>query len=388
MVTSVRGGGHSAAGYGVNDGGLVIDLTRMRAVSVDPIRRTARAEGGALWNEFDNATQVHGLATTGGTVSNTGIGGLTLGGGIGWLSGLYGATVDNLIGARVVTADGEIRTASSTEYVDLFLAIRGGGGNFGVVTEFEYQLHAVGEVLGGLVLHPLAAAKEVLRFYRDVCPTLPDAAEINCGLLTSPDGMPLLGLMVGYNGPIAEGQKVMAPVRAFGRPVADTVTAMSYGQRQVQLDEPNAVHGLQRYWRSAFTEQLSDALIDVMVDGAGRFSSPMSALLMFYLHGAISRVDPAAMAFGVRKPQWDIDVIGQWAEPSESAHHISWLKELWSAMEGHLNGSTYLNHAALDDKPEAVRASFGAKYARLRNIKAKYDPDNLFRMNANIPPGR
>src|SRR5262245_32980907 len=261
LLVSVRGGGHSAPGYGTNDGGLVIDLSSMKAINVDPDRRTARAEGGVLWRELDNATQAHGLATTGGTVSNTGISGLTLGGGLGWLMGKHGLTIDNLISVEVVTADGQLRKASAAEHADLFWALRGGGGNFGVVTAFEYRLHSVTQVLGGMVIYPLAQATEVLRFYRDFSPTLPDVAEAYAALLTSPEGMPVIALLLGYNGPVAEGEKVLAPARRLGKPLADLVAPMPYANRQSMLDAPNAEHGLHRYWRAAFTEQISDALI-------------------------------------------------------------------------------------------------------------------------------
>ena len=387
LLLSVRGGGHSAPGYGTNDGGVVVDLSLMKTIEIDPVRRIARAGGGVLWLELDAATQAHGLAVTGGTVSNTGIAGLTLGGGIGWLSGKHGATVDNLISAEVVTADGRVLTANATEHPDLFWALRGGGGNFGVVTSFEYQLHPVGEVLGGMVLYPLSAAGDVLRSYRDKVAALPDEAEANAALLTAPDGSgPICAVLLGYNGPVKDGERVLASFRSFGAPLADTVGPMSYGARQVMLDEPNAVHGHHRYWRSAFTERLSDDFLQVMIRGAGTFTSPMSALLMFYMHGAITRVPETATAFAARRPQWDIDVIGCWSNPAESAGHIGWVKDLWGQLEPHVKGSVYVNHLSADDNPAMVRASFGANHARLRQVKATYDPNNLFRHNSNILP--
>jgi FAD/FMN-containing dehydrogenase len=386
LRVSLRGGGHSAPGYGTNDGGLVIDLSPMKGIRVAPDARTVRAQGGVLWRELDHETQAFGLATTGGTVSNTGIAGLTLGGGLGWLMGKHGLTVDNLISADVVTADGHFRTASPTDAPDLFWALRGGGGNFGVVTSFEYRLHPVTQVLGGLVMYPLEQAREVLRFYRDFCRALPDEAEAYAGLLTSPEGMPVAALILGYNGPIGDGEKVLAPARRFGRPVADLVAPMPYRARQSMLDEPNAQHGLHRYWRSAFTEQISDELIDLTVEAAASFSSPMSALIFFHMHGVATRVAPAETAFSARRPQWDFDAIGQWREETESPRHIAWLRALWNRLEPHLQGSAYVNHLAEDDRPEKVRASFGENYARLRQVKARYDPTNLFRINANIAP--
>ena len=386
LALALRGGGHSAPGYGTNDGGLVLDLSAMKGIRVDPGARTVRAEAGVLWRELDHETQAFGLATTGGTVSNTGIAGLTLGGGLGWLMGKHGLTIDNLISADVVTADGQLRRASATDNPELFWALRGGGGNFGVVTSFEYRLHPVTQVLGGLVLFPLDQAREVLRFYRDFSQTLPDEAEAYTALLTAPDGKPVSALILGYNGPIDEGAKVLAPARQFGKPIADLVAPMPYRARQTMLDDPNAVHGLHRYWRSAFTEQISDGLIDVLVEGAASFSSPMSALLFFNVHGAATRVSPTATAFAARRPQWDFDAIGQWTDAAQSAQHVAWIRKLWERLEPHLQGSAYVNHLAADDRPEKVRASFGANYTRLRELKGVYDPTNLFRANANISP--
>jgi FAD/FMN-containing dehydrogenase len=286
----------------------------------------------------------------------------------------------------VVTADGRHRTAGPTDDAELFWALRGGGGNFGVVTSVEFQLHAVSEVLGGMLLYPLEQARDVLRFYRDFCSTLPDEAEAYAALLTAPQGMPVAALLLGYNGPLAEGEKVLGPARRFGNPLADLVAPMPYGVRQRLLDEPNATHGLHRYWRSAFTERITDALIDVLVDGASRFSSPLSALLFFHVHGAATRVDPTATSFAPRRPLWDFDAIGQWTDPLQSPEHVGWVRALWSELEPHLQGTAYVNHLAGDDAPEKVRASFGENYARLRLLKAKYDPRNLFRLNANIAP--
>ncbi|MFN0027648.1 MAG: FAD-binding oxidoreductase [Acidimicrobiales bacterium] len=387
LLLSVRGGAHSAPGYGTNDGGLVIDLSALRGIRVDPLRRSVQAQGGALWRELDRETQAFGLATTGGTVSNTGIGGLTLGGGLGWLMGKHGMSIDNLLSADVVTADGAFQTVSAEQNPDLFWALRGGGGNFGVATSLEFQLHPVDTVLGGMVVYGLDQAREVLRFYRDTCPTLPDEAELYAALLTEPQaGVPIVALLMGYNGPLAEGERILAPIRRFGKPVADMVGPMPYAVRQTLLDEPNAIIGLQRYWRAAYTEVLPDELIEIIVDAAGGFSSPLSAMLFFYMHGAGTRVPESATAFSARRKQWDFDVIGQWAHASESSRHIGWVREVWDRCEPHLEGSAYINHIALDDQPEKIRASYGANHARLRSLKARFDPTNLFRLNANIPP--
>jgi FAD/FMN-containing dehydrogenase len=383
---SVRGGGHSAPGYGTNDGGLVIDLSRLKDVSVDAVARTARAEGGVLWREFDHETQAFGLASTGGTVSNTGVAGLTVGGGLGWLMGTHGLAIDNLLSVEVVTADGRVRRASADEHPDLFWALRGGGGNYGVVTSLEFRLHRVSQVLGGLVIYPLDQARAVLRFYRDFCSTLPDEAEAYAALLTAPQGMPVAALMLGYNGPIPDGERILAPARQFGNPIADLVAPMPYCVRQTMLDDPHATHGLQRYWRSAFTERILDDTVDLLVDAASRFSSTLSALIFFYMHGAATRVPASNTAFAARQPQWDFDAIGQWTEPAESARHISWVRALWDEIEPNLLATAYVNHLSPDDRPEKVRASFGENYGRLRQLKRVWDPTNLFRLNANVAP--
>lgn len=387
LLVAVRGGGHSAPGYGTNDGGFVIDLSPMKGIRVDAQARTARAEGGVLWREFDRETQVFGLATTGGTVSSTGIAGLTLGGGLGWLMGKHGLTVDNLISADVVTADGTMRTASAQQEPDLFWALRGGGGNFGVVTSFEYRLHPVADVLGGMVVHPLERAGEVLRFYRDYCASLPDEAECYLGILTSPDaGAPVVAMLLGYNGPWSEGERVFAPARQFGNPLADLVGPLPYAARQCLLDEPIARHGLHRYWRSAFTEQLADEFVDLVIDAAGRLTSPLSSIFVFYMHGAGSRVAQEQTAFAARRTQWDLDVIGQWSDPAESGRHIDWVRQAWEGVSPLLSDTGYINHLAADDPPEKVRASYGPNLGRLREMKTKYDPTNFFRLNPNITP--
>jgi FAD/FMN-containing dehydrogenase len=387
LLVSVRGGGHSAPGYGTNDGGLVIDLSPMKGIRVDPSARTARAQGGVLWRELDRETQVYGLATPGGTVSNTGIAGLTLGGGLGWLMGKYGLTVDNLISADVVTADGMVLTVSAGQEPELFWALRGGGGNFGVVTSFEYRLHPVAEVLGGLVLYPLDEAADVARFYRSFCSALPDEAEAYLGFLTAPDtGAPIVGMALGYNGPISDGEKVLAPARQFGQPLVDLVGPVPYVVRQSLLDEPNAQHGLHRYWRSAFTDQLSDELMEVVIDTAARSTSPMNVLIFFYMHGAGSRVPADQTAFAARRTQWDFDIIGQWGDPAESARHVDWVRRAWDKMTPALGNTGYINHLAADDPPEKVRASYGTNLERLRQLKTKYDPTNFFRLNPNITP--
>jgi FAD/FMN-containing dehydrogenase len=386
MLVAVRGGGHHAAGHATCDGGIVIDMSGLKGIRVDPASRTARVQAGATWAELDRETQAFGLATTGGTVSNTGVAGLTLGGGEGWLMREHGLSCDNLLSADVVTADGRYLTASATENEDLFWGLRGGCGNFGIVTSFEFRLHPVGPlVLGGLVIHPLERAREVLRFYRDFSSDLPDPADALAAMLTTPDGMPAVALVLGYNGPIEEGERVLAPARAFGSPVADLTQPMPYVARQSMLDDGMAEHGVQRYWKSGYTTELSDELIDVMVDGAARFPSPMCAMVFLRLDGAVTRVPPEATAFALREPQWDANVIGQWRDDADSQRHIAWVREVWARAEP-LTSGVYLNHMAGDDQPERIRASYGRNYERLVALKTKYDPTNLFCLNPNIQP--
>jgi FAD/FMN-containing dehydrogenase len=387
LVVSVRGGGHSAPGYGTNDAGLVIDLSPLKGIRIDPTTGTVRAQGGVLWRELDRETQAFGLATTGGTVSNTGIAGLTLGGGLGWLMGKHGLTVDNLLSADVVMADGTFLTANADTNSELFWALRGGGGNFGIVVSFEYALHPVKDVLGGLVAYGLDQAPAVLRFYREFCATLPDEAEAYLALLTDPEaGVPVVAMLLGYNGDLDEGAEVLAPARGFGQPVADLVGPMPYTARQSMLDEPNAINGLHRYWRSAFAEQISDELVDAVVDAAARFSSPLSALLFFHMHGAAARVPADATAFSARRALWDVDVIGQWVDGSESELHTAWVRETWQQCEPQLDAGGYVNHISGDDRPEKIRASYGTNLERLRQLKSRYDPTNVLRMNPNITP--
>ncbi|MCH7800503.1 MAG: FAD-binding oxidoreductase [Chloroflexi bacterium] len=387
LLVALRGGAHNAAGHGTCDGGIVIDMSAMKAVHVDPAKKTVRAQPGATWADFDRETLAFGLATTGGVVSNTGIAGLTLGGGLGWLMGKHGLTVDNLVSADVVTAVGGFLKADESENEDIFWALRGGGGNFGVVTSFEYRLHDVEPlVLGGMVLHPLDRAKEVLEFYREFSSNIPDEAEAFTAVLTSPEGDPVIAMLLGYNGPIDEGERILRPAREFGPPIADLVQPMPYGVRQTLMDEGLIAHGVQRYWKSAFTDTLSDELIDAVIEGAKSFVSPMSMIAMFRIHGAATRVETDATAFGLRQAQWDVNIISQWTDPDDNEEQIAWTRQFWATMEPHISGSTYVNHIAADDKPERVRASYGPNYDRLAALKKKYDPTNMFRLNPNIRP--
>jgi FAD/FMN-containing dehydrogenase len=385
LLVSVRGGGHSAPGYGTNDGGLVIDMSPMKGIRVDPQSRTVRAEGGVLWRELDRETQVFGLATTGGTVSNTGIAGLTLGGGLGWLMGKHGLSCDNLLSADLVTADGEFVTASAEQNPELFWGLRGGGGNFGVVTSFEYRLHPVGPVLAGMVVHPMAQAREVLRFYRDYARSCPDELTAFAGMLTSPDGEPVVAIIVGYIGEHAAGEKLVAPVRKFGTPLVDTIAPTSYVELNKLFDATFPYGGVQRYWKSSFLKDLGDDVLEILIDRAGTMRSPLSLVGFFHVHGAATRVDPNATAFGPRADQWDYDVISQWNDPTEATTHIPWTREFWSAVEPFASGEVYVNHLDAEEGSR-IRAAYRHGYDRLVALKNKYDPTNLFRLNQNIKP--
>lgn len=388
LLVAVRGGAHNVAGHATCDAGMVIDLSGMAGVDVDPGAGTARAYGGALWQDLDREAQAFGLATTGGTVSNTGVIGLTLGGGLGWLMGKHGLSVDNLLGASVVTATGEAVRVSASENPDLFWGLRGGGGNFGVVTSMDFQLHPVGPlVLGGPVFHPRAAAREVLRFYREFCAGLPDEAEAFAGFMSLPDGTPVVGMILGYNGALDVGEKVLAPARAFGTPLVDMVGPIPYAARNAMLDVPFGIHGIHRYWKSGVTTTLADGLIDALIEGADGMTSPISAIMLFYIHGAAARVPSGDTAFGLRQEQWDVNVVAEWTDPAESGEQIAWTRRAWGRVEPLVSGATYVNHLAADDSPERVRASFGPNYSRLAAVKRRYDPTNMFRLNANIVPG-
>jgi FAD/FMN-containing dehydrogenase len=384
ILVSVKGGGHNITGNAVCDGGLMIDLSSMKSVRVDLAKQTARAEGGLNWGEFNRETQAFGLATTGGVVSTTGIAGLTLGGGLGWMMGKHGLSCDNLISADIVTADGQFLTASADQYPDLFWGLRGGGGNFGVVTSFEYRLHPVRPVLAGMVIHPMDKAGEVLRFYRDFCRSCPDEMQGAAALMTH-DGMPVAVIVASYIGDIAEGEKLMAPLRKFGPPLADTIAPTSYVALNSLFDAAVPYGNVQRYWKSSFLKELGDDLIEILVARSAKFLSPMSMVMFFHLHGAAVRVDRDVTAFGLRDDQWDYDVISQWTDPAEAAGHIKWTREFWTAVEPFSTGEVYVNHLDAEEATR-IKGAYSRNYDRLVALKNRYDPTNLFRLNQNIKP--
>ena len=358
LLVSVKGGGHNITGNAVCEGGLMIDLSPMKSVRVDPTKRIARAEAGLTWGEYNHETQAFGLASTGGVVSTTGIAGLTLGGGLGWLMGKHGLSCDNLLSADLVTAEGRLLTVSADDYPDLFWGLRGGGGNFGVVTSFEYRLHPVGPVLAGMVLHPMAKAKEALRFYRDYARSCPDEALAAAALMTSPEGTPVVAIIVAYIGDLGTGEAVVAPVRKFGSPLVDTIAPTSYVQLNTLFDAAVPYGGVQRYWKSSFLKELGDDLVEILVERSATMLSPMSMVLFFHLHGAAARVDRNATAFGLRQDQWDYDVISQWTDPAEAARHIQWTREFWTAVEPFASGDVYVNHLDAEEGTTRIRGAY------------------------------
>jgi len=384
LLVSIKGGGHGVAGKAVCDGGLMIDFSRMKSIRVDPTERTVRAEPGVLGAELDRETQAFGLATPVGTVSTTGIAGLTLGGGQSWLASKYGFAIDNLRSVDIVTADGTLRTASATQQEDLFWAIRGAGHNFGVVTSFEYRLHPVGPVLGGLVIHPLSQAVEVLRFYREFSVSQPDELQTWAGILTLPDGNPVVALAPCYVGSLEEGERLLSPLRRFGTPIADTVAPLPYVAMQ-QIFDAAFPPGRLNYWKSALTSHLADEVIEASVEYARKLPSPFTVILFAELHGAYSRVGKTETAYFHRDLQYDAIILSGWTDPADTQRNIGWTRELFAAWEPHLARAAYVNDLG-DEGEDRARSAYGGNYARLVALKTKYDPTNLFRMNQNIRP--
>ena len=390
LLVSVRGGGHSAAGNAVAEGGLMIDLASMKSIRVNPAAQTARAEGGTKWIDFDRETQAFGLATTGGTNSDTGIAGLTLGGGIGWLAGKYGLTCDNLVSMDIVTADGRLLVASEEENADLFWGLRGGGGNFGVVTSFEYQVHPVGSVLqAGMVMHPFDKAKEVLRFYREFSSSIPDEVNTVGVLLTSPEGMLAAAIAACYNGPLEEGEKALRPLKEFGPPAVDLIQPMPYLAVQTMLD-PTFPVGRQYYWKGVLIESISDQLIETLVERFTGVPSPYSVFAFQQLGNSANRVAADATAFSYRNARYDCVIISGWEDPSEEYANIRWARGVYDALMPFSTGATYLNTLGFSEdlaEGRVKEAFLPDTYQRLVALKSKYDPTNLFRLNANIKPG-
>jgi hypothetical protein len=391
LQIAVRGGGHNVAGNAVCEGGLVIDLTLMKGIRVDPARHRVRAEPGLTWREFDRETQAFGLATTGGQISTAGIAGLTLGGGWGYLARRYGLSCDNLLSADVVTADGQFLAASAVENADLFWGLRGGGGNFGVVTSFEYQLHPVGPVFAGIVAYPIQKAKAVLKLFGQVTSAAPDELACDIVLITLPDGTAIVGMNICYNGSIAEGEKVVRPLRSAGSPVLDQVGPIPYTAAQQLLDSFYPF-GLQSYWKSSFLKEIGDQAINTMVAYCAKRPTPIChGIIEHQLGGAVKRVERNATAFGQRDAEYSFMSLGICAEKAEAERCVQWAREFWDDMQPFSTGGVYVNYLGreADEGAGRIEAAYGPeKYARLVALKNKYDPTNLFRLNQNIKPSQ
>ncbi len=386
LTVAVRAGGHDVSGHGVCDDGLVIDLAPMKGIHVDPKRRIACAEPGLTSGEFLRETQKFGLAIPSGVFSSVGISGLTLGGGIGWLSSRYGLTIDNLLSVEIVTADGSLLTASATEYPDLFWAVRGGGGNFGVVTALTFQLHLLARVLRGGAIHPMERSREVLRFYREYTRQCPDELTVNASLVTGPDSHPVVILDACYCGDdLAEGERVLAPLRTFGPPIVDLIRPMSVLENTTLLDFANP-SGRYYFYHAESLPHLSDEVIDTAIAFGSTCSSPLSAIVFYQIHGTVMRVDPDATAFAQRHDHYILEMIAQWAE-GEAQPHMEWVHRFGAAIKPFASEGVYVNF--LTEEGEArIRASYGLNYERLVQIKNRYDPTNFFHINQNIKPTR
>ena len=390
---AVRGGSHSVPGFGTCDDGVVIDLARMRGVQVDAARRTARAEGGATWGDFNHATHAYGLATTGGIISTTGIGGLTLGGGMGYLARKFGLSIDNLVSADVVTADGRFLVASQQANEDLFWALRGGGGNFGVVTSFEYRLHPVKDIYGGPIFFELDEADTVLRFYRDFIATAPEelggfpAFQVAPPLPFIPEerhGDTFIIMVACWAGPLAEGERALKPIRDVAPVVAEFVGPMPYPALNSVFDALVPA-GLQHYWKASFVKELTDGAIAAHLQHGPKIPTMNSALHLYPINGAVQRVPSDATAFAYRDANFATVIAGMWPDPADNEANITWVRDYYAATAPHSEKGAYINFLGTDDQ-DRVRVSYGGNYERLVDLKRKYDPDNLFHLNQNISP--
>jgi len=386
LEISVRGGGHNVAGRCVTEGGLMIDLSGMRAIDVDPNAATARVQGGALWSELNEAGAAHGLAVTGGAISTTGVGGYTLGGGLGWLMATQGLAADNLIGVELVTADGSVLDVSDASHPDLMWALRGGGGNFGVAATLTFRMHPLTMVVGGLIAHPVDAARDLLRFYRDAVADCPDELTAFAGLVHAPDGSGLkLAAMVVFHTDPSRADADLAPFLEFGSPLMTHVEPMPYPVMNTLLDAgypPGALN----YWLSSFTTGLSDALIDTMIQRFETIPSPMSVILLEHFHGAVTRIDPTATAVPHREAGFNLLLPSEWLDPADTDKNIAWTKDTFAAVSEHLAAGRWLNYLGDDQADDAIRAAYGPNFDRLREVKRRYDPGNVFHLNHNIVP--
>jgi FAD/FMN-containing dehydrogenase len=382
LPVAVRGGGHSSAGYSVCDNGIVIDLSHMTDISIDPGKGLARTQAGLRLGEFVSRTQAFGLATTTGTVAGTGLAGLTLGGGIGWLMGKYGLTIDNLLAVDIVTADGLLLTANATENPDLFWGVRGGGGNFGIVTSFEFRLHPVTTVLAGKVIYPVKQAREMLRFYREFTAKASDELTAYALLVTTPDGVPAAEITLCYTGSLDEGERHIQALRKVGSPISDLIHPKPYLKTVSMLRA--APDGRCYYERSSTLEELSDEAIDLIVEYGRARTSPFSQVLIQHIHGAASRVHATGTAFAQRQESYILGIFAAWTD-DESQKHIEWTRSFWTATRRFASPGVYVNFLG-DEGEERIRASYGVNYQRLVALKKRYDPTNFFHLNQNIQP--
>lgn len=387
LEVCVRGGGHNVAGRAVVDDALMLDLSLMKGIHVNPTARTARAQGGVTWREFNRETAAHGLAVTGGAISTTGIAGLTLGGGLGWLMAKYGLAADAVLSVELVTADSEILNVTEDSNPDLFWALRGGGGNFGVAASFEYRLHPLQTVVGGLIAHPIEAAGDMLRFYRDAVASASDDLTVFAGLAHAPDGSgtKLAVMIVFHTGAPDEAERDLAPFRAWGSPLMVEVGPMPYPVMNTILDAGYPTGSL-NYWLSSFASGLSDGLIDTAATRFASVPSPMTAILLEHFHGAVTRVGVTETAVPHREEGWNLLIPSVWMDPAHTDANISWTRETHAAFAPHLAERRWLNYLGDDQGDDAIRAAYGPNYERLTEIKRKYDPANVFRHNHNIRP--
>ena len=382
---AVRGGGHNVAGTATCDDGLVLDVSPMKSIQVDAEARRAKAGGGVLWGEFDAETQKVGLATTGGLIPSTGIAGFTLGGGLGHLMRSYGLACDNLLSATVVTADGSRVRASSDQNPDLLWALRGGGGNFGVVTEFEFQLHEISPtLLAGRLAHPLTRARDALRLYREFTAAAPDSLIVYGSLSRGPDGDPRMGMRPVFNGRMDEGQSILSPLRKFGPPILDDIQPRSYIDVQ-KIVEPAFPPGRLNYWKANFIDNLSDELIEILIEAIDRAPSPYSMIALEPMGGAVARVTETATAFEHRRHAYSLLILSGWVSAADTEANVAWARQVWEETRPLSSSAVYVNYLGTEGD-ERVRQAYGVNHARLARLKRKYDPDNIFRLNQNIAP--
>jgi len=386
---SVRGGGHNIGGRAVVDHGMMIDLSLMRGIHINASERTAIVEGGVLWKEFNREAQLHGLATTGGVIGTTGVAGLTLGGGFGWLMPKYGIALDNLIAVNLVLADGSHVRASAETDADLFWAVRGGGGNFGIAASFEFRLHKVGPIVtGGIIAFPIAEAGKVLRHFRDLAAGSPDELMLVAALTTAPDGSgtPIVGVAACHCGSAEDGQAVAAKIKTFGTVALDAMGPIPYTALNGMLDAGFPA-GAFSYWKSAFLPKLADELIDGLVSAYAKCPVPTSSILLENFHGAVTRIPVDATAYALREPGFNLLVLGQWMDRAHEGSTMAWARETFVGVGPHVGQRRYLNYLGSDeDAGTLASAAYGPNLARLRQLKRKYDPDNVFHLNLNIAP--